>query len=265
MTTLKRIFTPNQSVTNTATTQIYIVYVILIGLFWSWSANNSTYFPSPLDLSQRIINLFQYESLGHHLIKSFILSVFSMFLTLILSLTIVYASTIPAFRPIGFIFSKGRFLTLKGISVILLLLLPSGFVFKAVILAFSISVYFVTSMISELLTIEKEKFTHARTLGMSEWRVLYEVVILNKLDRVIDTVRQTNAISWMMIATVESYFIGEGGVGALLEKKGRFLTNLPDIIAIQVVILIVAIFLDQLLAFIKNLLCEWSTIKLERK
>lgn len=263
MKNLKQIFTPNQSVDNKTTTGIFIFYIIFVGIFWTLNA--TSFFPSPFELVGRAYKLFTNESLGQELLTSFVLSTTSMLIAVIFSLIISYLSTIPAFRPIAFVFSKGRFNSLAGISIIFLLLFPEGFFFKVMILSFSISLFFVTSMVSEILTIEKEKFTHARTLGFSEWKVLYEVVILAKVDKVFEVIRQTYAISWMMIASVEAYFLGEGGVGSLMMRKGKYIQNLPDVIAIQLVILFLAIFQDQIILWFKNTIANWSTLKLERK
>lgn len=263
MKSIKKLFTPNQSVHPSTTTSIFLVYLVVIGIFWTF--NSGGFVPSPLELVIRAKNLFQNESLAAELIRSFKLSSISMLFTILFSLIIAYSSTIPAFRPLSFLFTKGRFLSLKGISIIFLLALPGGFLFKSFILAFSVSVFFVTSAVSEILTIEKEKFTHARTLGMSEWRVFWEVVVLGKMDRMFEVIRQNYAISWMMIATVESYFMGEGGVGSLLERKGKYIQNLPDVLAIQLTILVLAIFQDSILKWFKQTIFSWSDLQTERK
>lgn len=263
MKNIKKLFTPNQTVHPSTSASIYLVYIVLIGAFWT--LNSGGYIPSPLELLIRIKNLFQNESLAGELVRSFKLSFISMIFTTFFSLLIAYSSTIPALSPLSFVFTKGRFLSLKGISIIFLLALPGGFLFKSFILAFSVSVFFITSAVSEILTIEKEKFTHARTLGMSNWRVFWEVVILGKMDRMFEIIRQNYAISWMMIATVESYFMGEGGVGSLLERKGKYIQNLPDVLAIQITILVLAIFQDSILKWFKQTLFSWSDLQTERK
>lgn len=263
MNKLKKIFTPNQNIDDMSRLGIFAFYILFVGSLWFYFSSNIL--PSPVVLIEKIFHLFKNEGLGGDLIKSLILSVSSMMITVVFSLLIVYASTIPFFRPIGFVFSKGRFLGLKGIVVVFLLLFPSSYTFKIVTLVFGTSVFFITTMLSEIMTIEKGKFTHARTLGMGEWRVLYEVVILNKMERVIETIRQCYAISWMMIATVESYSIGEGGVGALLERKGKYIQNLPEVLAIQLVILLFAIFQDQIIGWFKNTICNWANLQTERK
>src|SRR2546423_1702414 len=80
-------------------------------------------------------------------------------------------------------------------------------------------VFFVTSMASVIAAIPKEDFDHARTLRMSEWRVVWEVVILGTVATAFEVMRQNAAIGWMMLTTVEGIFRGEGGVGAMLMNR----------------------------------------------
>ena len=69
--------------------------------------------------------------------------------------------------------SKGRFLSLAGFTLIATLLFEGGAI-KTALLTFSITVFFITSMASVIAAIPKSEFDHARTLRMSEWRVVWK-------------------------------------------------------------------------------------------
>ncbi len=106
-----------------------------------------------------------------------------MGITILVSLALSYLTVLPFFRPIAFLFTKGRFLTLVGLSFLFTILTHSGHELKVVLLVFGMSVFFVTSMMSVIQSITRNEFNHARTLRMSEWRVVWEVVILGKIDQ----------------------------------------------------------------------------------
>ena len=105
------------------------------------------------------------------------------------------------------------------------------------------TVFFVTSMAAVVRRFPKEKFDHARTLRMSEWRVVWEVVILGTADQAIEVLRQNAAIGWMMLTMVEGISRSEGGVGAMLLNQNKHF-RLAEVFAIQIVILMVGLLQD---------------------
>ena len=78
---------------------------------------------------------------------------------------------------------------------------------------------------------------------MSEWRVVWEVVILGTADQAIEVLRQNAAIGWMMLTMVEGISRSEGGVGAMLLNQNKHF-RLAEVFAIQVSILMVGLVQD---------------------
>ena len=95
-----------------------------------------------------------------------------------LALLISYLTALPFFRPIAYAASKMRYLTLTGLTFFMALTLSSGHQVKLSVLIFGATVYLVTGMTNVILSTTQEEMDHARTLGMSEWRSFYEVVVL---------------------------------------------------------------------------------------
>ena len=204
------------------------------------------------------------EGLGRELIVSFLLNIQAILWTLVVSLALSYLTVLPAFRPIAAAISKGRFLGLIGLTLIFTLTVGGGHKLKLSLLVFGMSVFFVTSMASVIATLPKERFDHARSLGMSEWRVVWEVVILGTADEAFEVLRQNAAIGWMMLTMVEGISRAEGGIGAMLLNQNKHF-HLAEVFAIQIVILAVGMGQDYAIGLIRNLTCPYATLTLERK
>src|SRR5213079_388191 len=108
------------------------------------------------------------------------------------------------------------------------------------LLVFAMTVFFVTSMAAVIAAIPKADFDHARTLRMSEWRVVWEVVILGTADKAFEVLRQNAAIGWLMLTVAEGIVRSEGGVGAMLLAENKY-TRLDGVFAIQLVILAIGL------------------------
>ena len=132
------------------------------------------------------------------------------------------------------------------------------------LLVFGMSVFFVTSMASVVAAIPREKFDYARSLRMSEWRVVWEVVVLGTADQAIEVLRQNAAMGWMMLTMVEGISRSEGGVGAMLLNQNKHF-HLAEVFAIQILILVLGMTQDYGIGVTKRLLCPYSALTLERQ
>jgi len=122
----------------------------------------------------------------------------------------------------------------------------------------------VTSMAAVIAAIPKGEFDHARTLQMSEWRVVWEVVILGTADRAFEVLRQNAAIGWMMLTLVEGTVRQEGGLGVMLLNLNKQVM-LAEVFAVQIVILLVGLSQDFLIGLIRRAACPYADLTLERK
>jgi NitT/TauT family transport system permease protein len=188
----------------------------------------------------------------------------ALFWTVLISLGLSYLTVLPGFRPITMAVSKGRFLGLIGLSFVFTLMVGGGRPLKLSLLIFGMTVFFVTSMASVVADIPREKFDHARTLRMSEWRVVWEVVVLGTFDQAIEVLRQNAAIGWMMLTMVEGISRSEGGVGAMLLNQNKHF-KLPEVFAIQFLILFVGLVQDYAIGWIKQLMCPYASLTTERR
>ncbi|HSG38084.1 MAG TPA: nitrate ABC transporter permease [Thermoanaerobaculia bacterium] len=255
-------FAPNRAVSANTLRIIVAFQVAIVLLIWI----NSPFrvLPQPDEVLRAFHGLWFEQGLGRELWTSFMINLQALGLTLLISLLLSYLTVIPAFRPIALAISKGRFLGLIGLTFVFTLMVGGGRPLKVSLLVFGMTVFFVTSMASEVLSIPRAKFDHARTLRMNEWHVVWEVVILGTADRAFEVLRQNAAIGWMMLTMVEGISRSEGGVGAMLLNQNKHF-RLAEVFAIQITILLVGILQDYGIGALRRLLLPYADLTLEKR
>jgi NitT/TauT family transport system permease protein len=255
------VFSPNAVLSKSAD-RILIAFQVAIALV-AWIASPLVLFPKPGEVVRALGDMWQ-QGLGGELITSFYLNLEAIGLATVVSLLLAYATVMPFFRPLVALLSKLRFLSLVGLTFFFTLMAKSGHQLKLSLLVFSVSVFFVTGMADVIDSIPKEKFDLARTLRMGEWRVVWEVIVLGQIDKAFDVLRQNAAIGWMMLTMVEGIVRSEGGVGTiLLDQNHHF--RLAAVFAIQLTILLLGLMQDYGIGMLKNMLCPYAALTLERK
>ena len=204
------------------------------------------------------------QGLGQELGSSFKLSLEALAWSSLFSIGLAYSTVLPLFRPIVAAISRARFLSTIGFTLVFTLIFGGGHPLKTSLLVFGISGFYVTSMASVIAAIPKGEFDHARTLRMSEWRVVWEVVILGTIDKAFEVLRQNAAIGWMMLTLVEGTVRSEGGLGVMLLNQNKHVFW-AEVFAIQIVILLVGLFQDYAIGLARRLACPYADLTLERK
>jgi NitT/TauT family transport system permease protein len=235
----------------------------LLMLFFIWVFSPTVFLPKPKEVFQALSEMWM-EGLGGELITSFYLNLQAIALSSILSLLLAYLTVVPFFRPIVTLLSKLRFLSMVGLTFFFTLMASTGHELKLYLLVFSVSVFFVTGMAEVVAAIPKEQFDLARTLRMSEWRVVYEVVILGQADKAFEILRQNAAMGWMMLTMVEGISRSEGGVGAMLLNQNKHF-HLSAVFAIQISILVLGLGQDYVIGLLRRVFCPYAALTLERK
>ena len=255
-------FLPNRVVSRTAL-QILIAAQVLIFLLIWWQSPFAV-LPRPGEVVSALGSLWMTQGLGPELWTSFKANLQALAITLFISLGLSYLTVLPVWRPVVTAVSKGRFIGLTGLTFIFTLVFGGGHPLKISLLVFGMSVFFVTSMASVVAAIPKERFDYARSLRLSEWRVVWEVVILGTADQAVEVLRQNAAMGWMMLTMVESISRSEGGVGAMLLNQNKHF-HLAEVFAIQGLILIVGMVQDYGIGITKKLLLPYAALTLERQ
>ena len=255
-------FLPNRAIAPLTLKIIAVVEAaIAIGL---WFASPFKVLPRPDEVFRRVPVLWFDEGLGNALGISFTLNLQALIWSSLLSLGLAYLTVLPVFRPIVTAISKGRFLSFAGITLIFTLISGGGRALQVSLLVFGITVFYVTGMAAVIAAIPKADFDHARTLRMSEGRVVWEVVILGTADKAFEVLRQNAAMGWLMLTLVEGIVRSEGGVGSMLLAESKHF-RLTDVFAIQIIILMVGMAQDYGIGLLRGLFCPYADLTLERK
>lgn len=255
-------FSPNRVLSRTS---LQIIIGIQIAAFLLlWIASPFKVLPRPGEVFTALGVLWNRDGLGQELLVSLGLNIKALLISAALSIGLAYLTVLPFFRPLVGAIGKGRFLSMAGFTLIFTLMVGGGPNLKLALLVFAMTVFFVTSMASVVSEIPKADFDYARTLRMSEWRVVWEVVILGTADKALEVMRQNAAIGWMMLTMVEGIYRGEGGVGAMLLNQQKYF-RMDSVFAIQILLLLVGLCQDYIIGLIRRLVCPYSVLTLERK
>lgn len=258
---LLSLFTPNNwSISRKAMLILAVGQLSFIILHWS--VFSSPVIPKPIDLLPAFHDLWFEDGLGQELITSFLFSLQAILMATALSLGLAYLTVMPFFRPVVGGFSKGRFLGMSGLSYFFMLFINGQHNIKLSMVVFAISVFFVTGMVDIVSNVSQEKKDYGRTLRMSEWHVVWEVIILGTMDQAIELMRQNAAIGWMMLFMVEPLFRVEGGIGVLLTNQDKHLV-LAKVIDIEICVLIVGVIMDFGFGLLKVLLCPHTAVSVQ--
>jgi NitT/TauT family transport system permease protein len=261
MNTLTGVFSPNRAVSKDTARLIIGTQVCLLLVFWFLSPRGLM--PKPGEVWESFSDLF-HNGMVSELMTSFFLNVQAMIVASIVSLGLAYSTVFPFMRPIVTGISKLRFLSLAGLTLLFTVMTTSGHQLKLSLMVYSVSVFFVTSMVDVILSIPKEKFDLARTLRMGEYQVIWEAIILGRIDVAFDVLRQNAAIGWMMLTMIEGMVRSEGGIGTVLLNQSKHF-DLAAIMAIQISILGLGLFQDYMIGVFKNIACPYSSLILERR
>jgi ABC-type nitrate/sulfonate/bicarbonate transport system permease component len=259
---LKHAFSPNKALSPT-TFSLLCGFQALAALA-VWHFASSPVLPRPGAIAHAWVELIRTGDFLSEIVVSGSLACQAVAITFLVSLAISYASVLPFFQPLAAVISKMRFLSLVGLSFVFTLMMSGGHSLKVALLVFGMVVFFVTSMVDIIRAIPKNELSHARTLGLSEWQVVWEVIILGRMDQAFEILRQNFAIAWMMLTLVEGISRAEGGVGALLLNQNKHL-HLDAVFAIQATIFAIGILADYLLGVLRRFLFPYATLQLETR
>jgi ABC-type nitrate/sulfonate/bicarbonate transport system permease component len=256
---IKQLITPFEKISKSKKTIILVGWIIFLILIWIIGTSGQKHlFPSPNQVFIGFSKLYS-EGLVVHIFSSLSLCFISISLAVLMSIIFAYSFPIPLLKPISEFITKLRFLPFTGLSYYATVLIQDGRNMQIAILVIFLTTFLTTSLISIIKDIPQEELDHAKTLKCSRWEVLWQVVILGRIDYVIDVIRQNLAITWMMIVTVESILIASGGLGVLIKNSDKF-TNHGRVIALQLIILFIGLSLDWFINFIRKAIFRYSKI-----
>lgn len=262
MQSLKDAFTPNKSISREF--EMFIIISLLVLVFGWWYMRPIAMMPKLVPVLKAYRTIWN-QGIVVEVFRSFMVNLKALILTAIISLGLSYLTVLPIIRPIAELVAKFRFLGMAGLTLPFTLVFGGGEHLKIAILTFGMTTYFVTAMADEVASIPREKFDHARSLRYGEWRAVWEVVILGKMDRAFEVFRQIAGYSWAMVTLVEGIVMSGGGIGMVLILRTKQYDRLPEVAAIIFLLVGVGVLFDNGLRKAANSACEWAYLTLERR
>jgi NitT/TauT family transport system permease protein len=251
-------FLPNRAVSGPVMLGLTLGWAGLALLVWIFSPWKTL--PGPGEVWSALGSLWWEHGMGPELFTTLRLILHALALTVVISLTLSYATVIAALRPLIGVVCKLRFLGITGLVVPFTLFTGGGYALKVALLTFGMVTFFVTSMAQVVIELPREQFDHMRVLGASELRILWEVVIRGTLDKALEVMRQNLAMGWAMITMVEGISRAEGGLGAMILNQNKHF-RLGEVYAILLVILVIGLVLDYAMGVLAAILCPHSLLE----
>jgi ABC-type nitrate/sulfonate/bicarbonate transport system permease component len=254
-----KLITPFQTISKSKKTIILIIWIALLLILWFVGTSGQKHlFPNPQQVLKGFSELYN-EGLVVHIFNSLKLCFLSIFLATIIALFFAYSWPIPLMKPVAEFVTKFRFLPFTGLSFYVAMVIHDARNMQIWIMVIFLTTFLTTSLISVVKDIPQEEFDHAKTLKCNRFEVLWQVIVLGRLDYVIDVIRQNLAITWMMLVTVESIVVASGGLGFLIKNSDKFM-NHGRIIALQIIILLIGLSLDWFINFLRRAIFRYSKI-----
>lgn len=226
----------------------------------AWFKFGMALIPTPFEVLSTIIELLKSSIFYESLVTSGFLTIKAMFCAALIALIFSYGYFINLIRPLSFFVLKFRFVPLSGLVFLFTLMTSTGSELKLWLLIFGMVPFFTTSLISNFDSINTQEYDLCKTLRMNSWRMWFEVVIMGRLDQVVETMRQNFAITWLMITMIEGLSMSEGGLGVMLIKTNRPI-NLSKAFALLIVIFFVGMLFDLLLGKIRTWLFPYTNLE----
>jgi len=227
-------------------------------VFWAL-APASTGIPTQLAIATSWNTLALQQGLILELLNSTAVIWKALALSAFLSVAIAALTTADIFKPFGTFIASLRFLGFAGLTFLFTLWTSDGSQLKLALLTFGMTVFLTRSTIDLVKSIPQSDIDYGRSLGLSGWRLTWEVVLRARSADFLDLIRQNAAIGWTLLSMVEGLVRSEGGIGAMLLNQNKYF-NLSAVFAIQITILAYGILQDIGLQYLRSVLCPWTKL-----
>jgi len=245
---LKRLFLPFEIVDKKTLIVLGFIQFCFLILIWIFAVPEHTFFPKFVDVLSAWKELWD-NGLFFHTLNSLKLCGIAVLIGIFISSILAYLSTIPFFKPLIYFLSLLRNNPIQGFTLFLTTATGGGRNLQITMLVIFMSFYFITALSSIIAEIPEEDIYRRKAMKMNRWQILWEVAVKDRLDYLLEVIRQNISIMLMMLVSVEAMYKSFGGLGALIIDSNRGL-NFPKIFAVQITIFILGISFDTFLKFI---------------
>ena len=258
---LGNVIRPNATISKI--TEIFLAGFWVTLLITVWISGTTVLIPRPMDVIPAYPELLK-QGLIVELMASIKTIGEGILIATAMSLVLSYSTVLPLMRFPAEMYSKFRFMGLTGLTFLFTIIFGGGNNLKVALMVFFISTFFVTASNQMVSEVPREDMDYARTLRMSEWKVVYHMVIMERLHEAFEILRQNSAIGWAMVAMIEGIVRSGGGIGALLLSQNKHF-RLEEVFAIQLFILVIGLAIDWTIRFIDRTACPHIALSRSRR
>lgn len=225
-----------------------------------WSSSGSTYIPSPLEIIKALPRLMADKDLAGNFIKSLGFCFTSMGYSICIALFISYLSVLPMFRSFCILLRKFRFLPSTGLSFLFMKITGNIEQQMLWMMVFGVTTWMIDYMVGIATSISDDEIMYARSLRLSRWECMRELLIKGKAAQMFLAVISVFAVSWMLLASIENIAKASGGIGVVLAESNKYY-KFEEVYAIQLLILLTGISIDWVLNLIRGWLFPYTKAK----
>jgi ABC-type nitrate/sulfonate/bicarbonate transport system permease component len=253
--------------------KIWLIWITILALIWLFVPLQVI--PSPVVLFQTIRDLTfadSRENLIYNTLVTLKLQIYAIVLSVLISLIISYLgalkirtgrdsdATVKPFQPFSKITELLRFIPIMGFTIIFYKFFAIGFWMKVAMLTTGL-IFFLTTSISSIIENEpRMKYELAKSLNFTEWQAFVASIFKPTMPYILESLRQTAAMGWLMIVGIETFSRTEGGIGAMLYIYSGS-NQFNQVYAYLFVIALIAFLEDKIFRFLNIFLFPYTQIK----
>ncbi len=246
---MKKLFLPFQLVSKEVYVGLCLMWCVIFASLWAFAP---TLIPGLIDTFNALCAFLVDPDFYLDILASLCITIFGMLISIVVSCLVAYSTTMPFFRPLKMM-AVLRFMSLAGFIFTFTLLLHDAYRVKLGLLTLGITPFFVLSLVTAIGEIDQQEYDFWTTLGYNRFEQLWQIVIRGKAEVVLKTIKANFAIAWIMITTIETYSMADGGIGVLLFKaNGK--TQIDKVFALQLCVLAFGALFDTGLKYLRLML-----------
>lgn len=234
---------------------------IILLLMLLWTSSGSEYIPSPIQVIKAFPRLVEKHDIIRNFGKSLGFCFKAMGWSILISYSLALLSVLPLFSTFCQFLRKFRFLPSMGLSI-LFLKMGNGYVNNQMLymMVFGITTWMIDGMIGIALSISNDEVMYARSLRMSRWAAMREILIYGKAAEMFKVVISNFAMAWMLLAAIENIAKANGGIGVVLAESYKYY-KYEEVYCLQIIILCTGIIVDALLNLIRGWIFPYTNLK----
>ena len=240
-----------------------VVSVVLLVLLWLFAANIGGTFPSPVEVWDRTVQLFEHPVKNRNLIIHVLASLKRVGIALAFDWTfgIAFGVMIGWFPKLRAFFSPlfDAFRAIPPLAWIPLITLwnGAGELSKIIIVIFGSLQSVVINVKAGLSTVDRMYLDVGTVFNATPAQRLFKIAIPSSLDAIFAGVRTSTSAAWMAVLAAEMLGAGDSGVGLLI-SRGMDSMDMPLVLTGMIAIGIVGALLAIVTQFAERLICPWT-------